>query len=119
MKFDSQKVWANARQATTEDLLDRVTVFREGMEPEGLAILEAELRGRGVTQDVIETHGRMRGETCLRTPDGTALKCSFCHKPAVVEGWGWLRFLWGMVPIFPRRLRYCQEHRPDVSKPGG
>ena len=33
-------------------------------------------------------------------PDGTAVRCSFCHRPAVAEGWGWHR-LWGVLPLFP------------------
>jgi hypothetical protein len=111
MKFDTRKVWANARQASTDDLMDRVTVFREGMEPEALAIIEAELRDRGITPEMIEAHARAGREKCVRSADGAALPCSFCRKPAVVEGWGWQR-LWGFLPIFPRRFRYCRDHRP-------
>ena len=118
MQFDPQKVWANARQATTEDLLDRVTIFREGMEPEALSILEAELRERGVDRQAIEDHGRTQAEACLRSPEGAGLACSFCRKPAVVEAWGWQR-LWKLVPIFPRRFRYCREHRPDPPADAG
>jgi hypothetical protein len=110
MKFDAQKVWANARQANTEDLLDRVTVFRQSMEPEALAIIEAELQGRGVTREAIAAHGLLQEETCLHSHDGTVMMCSFCRKPAVVERWGWQRLL-GVVPVFPRRFRYCPEHR--------
>ena len=113
MKFDDQKVWANARQADTEDLLDRVTVFRDDMEPEALAIIEAELHGRGLTRDAIAAHGLNQENTCLRSSDGTAMACSFCRKPAVVVGWGWQRLL-GLVPVFPRLIRYCAEHRKDL-----
>src|SRR5437870_2239134 len=34
----------NAAKATAEDLLDRVTVYRAGMEPPALEVLEQELR---------------------------------------------------------------------------
>ena len=34
MRFDVERVRQNVQQATTEDLLDRLTVYREGMEPE-------------------------------------------------------------------------------------
>src|SRR5262245_49520354 len=43
MRLDLEKVRANARAASTEDLLDRVTVFRDGLEPEAVAVLEEEL----------------------------------------------------------------------------
>ncbi len=111
--FDGQKVLHNARQATTEDLLDRVTAYPEGMEPEALEIVEAELRRRGVGPDQIEEHARRQAGRVLRGPDGMAVKCSFCRRPAVARRWGWDR-LWGKVPVFPRRFQYCQEHQPKV-----
>jgi hypothetical protein len=108
-RFDPQRVLVNVRKATTEDLLDRVTAYRAGMEPEAIDIIEAELRQRGVGTDEIEAHAeRCRRET-LQLPDGTAVKCTFCHRPAVARGWGWHR-LWGLVPLFPRSFRYCPEH---------
>ena len=42
MRFDRQRVESNVRQATTEDLLDRITVFAAGMEGDALEIIEAE-----------------------------------------------------------------------------
>jgi hypothetical protein len=80
------------------------------MEPEALVIFEAELCERGVTREAVEAHGRDRQNMCLRSADGAALECSFCRKPAVAQAWGWQR-VWGVVPVFPRRFRYCQEHR--------
>ena len=38
MQFDIQRVRANIRQASTEDLLDRVTVYRAEMEPTAVAM---------------------------------------------------------------------------------
>lgn len=112
MKFDSQKVWANVRQASTEDLLDRVTVFREGMETEALAIIEAELHDRGISREAIEAHARKNADASLRDADGVARQCRYCRKSAVVEQWGWQR-LFGVVPVFPRRFWYCREHAPQ------
>ena len=43
LPFESERVRKNAREATTEDLLNRVTVYRGDMEPEALKIIEAEL----------------------------------------------------------------------------
>jgi hypothetical protein len=109
MRFDPQRVWDNVRLASTEDLLDRVTVYRPGMEPEAVEIIEAELRRRGVRDDAIEAHARDQGDVLI-LPDGTARQCSFCRRPAVARGWGWHR-LFGWVPVFPRPFFYCAQHR--------
>src|SRR5690242_38547 len=101
MRFDPERVRQNARQATTEDLLDRVTVYREGMEPEALAIIEQELHDRGVWAEHIEAHAEQRSRTAIPREDGTATPCSYCERPAVDEGWDW-HHLWGLLPVFPR-----------------
>jgi hypothetical protein len=111
MKLDTEKVWLNTRQASTDDLLDRVTVYRDGLEPVTLAIIEAELRDRGITADAVHAHARAYGEDCLRDADGVVLECSRCRKPAVAEEWAW-HFVLGLVPVFRRRVRYCREHQP-------
>ncbi len=109
MQFDAERVRANVRQATTEDLLDRLTVYQEGMEPEALAIIAAEARRRGVTADDMAEHAdRYRQQSSLET-DGPAPKCSFCERPAIEWRWNWQR-LWGKLPVFPRRFFYCAEH---------
>ena len=100
MRFDPERVLSNVRRATTEDLLDRITVYRAGMEPEALDMIERELYSRGVYTAQIEAHAASREQTILLLPDGTAAPCSFCDSPAVAEGWGWHR-LWGLVPLFP------------------
>src|SRR5262245_25599844 len=114
MDFDSSKVLASARAADTEDLLDRVTAYRTGLEPEALDIIEMELHRRGVSAERIAEHGR-RFADCLRAADGTVLMCSQCRKPAVAVGWGWHR-LWGWVPVFPRRFLLCRDHQGSNSK---
>jgi hypothetical protein len=111
MQFDPQRVLINVRQATTEDLLDRATVYRAGMEPDALAMIDAELRSRGVTEEQIKQHAERRGERSILLPDGTAPRCSFCSRPAVVQAWGWHRLL-GLLPIFPREYYYCERHEP-------
>ena len=59
-EFDAERVRINVRQAETQDLLNRLTVFREGMEAEALPIIEAELFDRGVTSAEIQAyHERM------------------------------------------------------------
>lgn len=109
MRWDLERVKENVRQAETEDLLDRATVYRAGMEPEALDVIERELWARGVCGEQIEVHALRRGRDVLRLPDGSAAVCSFCRRPAVREAWGWHR-LWGLLPVFPRRLRQCREH---------
>lgn len=110
LPFDPDRVRVNVRQATTEDLLDRVTAYRPGMEPEALRIIEEELRARGVTPDEIDAHAQARDRHASLLPDGTARPCSFCRRPAVEHRWGWHR-LWGVLPVVPRYLFYCDEHR--------
>jgi hypothetical protein len=112
MLFDLERVKANVRTATTEDLLDRVTVYRAGMEESALDVIEDELRTRNIRSGDIQAHAERRRLETQILPDGTAVPCSFCHRPAVAEGWGWHR-LWGLLPLFPRFYHYCSEHRPD------
>ena len=46
LEFDPERVARNAQEATSEDLLDRITVYRDGMEAAAVEIIEAELRRR-------------------------------------------------------------------------
>ena len=103
-----EAVRANAREADAEDLLDRATVYRAGMEPAALAVIEAELAARGVTRHAVERHLAARAGVLYRA-DGTAYPCSFCRRPAVRRGWGWHK-LNGHLPVFPRVLCWCAEH---------
>ncbi len=114
MEFDPQKVLLNVRRAETADLLDRVTAYRAGMEPEALEMIEDELADRGVTPAEIDRHAEACRQECLYHPDGAAAMCSFCRRPAVAEGRGWVRLL-GLVPVLPRRYWYCKDHRPAAG----
>ena len=49
LPFDLDRVRKNVEEATTIDLLERATVFREGMELEALELIETELRRRGIS----------------------------------------------------------------------
>jgi hypothetical protein len=119
MQFEPERVRSNVEKAATEDLLDRATVYRAGMEPAALEIIDAELRFRGVTPGEIADHAARRERETLQLPDGTVAMCSFCYRPAVAEGWGWHwihLMIWGqrrpIIPVFPRFYRYCREHMP-------
>ncbi len=132
MDFDPERVRINARQATTEDLLDRVTVYRKGMEAEAVDIIEEELRDRGVEQEQIEAHAGMRGDV-IYDANGIAVCCSFCERPAIHQAWGWHRMqgrgLAGFVGLFgiitllplywPRFMSYCAEHLPKPKPSPG
>ncbi len=109
MEWDPQTVLLNIRKADTDDLIDRVTVYRAGMEPEAIALIEDELHRRGVKEGEIDAYLQKCRLECLFQPDGIAKMCSFCRKPAVRQAWGWHRLL-GKVPVLPRYLRYCKEH---------
>jgi hypothetical protein len=109
LRMDLRRVAEYTRRADTEELLDRVTVYREGMEPAALDLMELELDRRGVTREEIAEHDQVRRETAIMLPDGTALRCSFCNRPAVVRGRGWHR-LFGRVPVFPRVFARCALH---------
>jgi len=109
MHLNLKRVAEFIRSAESEDLLDRVTVYRSGMEPAALDLMEMELDRRGFSRDDIAEHAAMRGESAILLADGTALRCSFCDRPAAVRKWGWHR-IFGRIPIFPRIFAYCTEH---------
>jgi hypothetical protein len=113
LQLDLQKVLLNVRRASTDDLLNRVTAFREGMEPEAIVLIEQELESRGIGLKEIAAHGdKLRGEV-IQLSSGIAARCSFCDAPATDQGWGW-HCLWGRLPLFPRYLYCCKEHRSRV-----
>ena len=109
MNADAQRIRMNAKNAELEDLLDRVTVYRQGMEPEAVAILEDELHARGVSWEHIQAHAGRREEQGVLMQDGIALPCCRCRRPAMAKRWAWHR-IFGRIPIFPRLFRYCSEH---------
>jgi len=116
MQVDLERVRANIHKASTEDLLDRATVYRDGMEADALDLIERELRERGVSWDAIAEHEHKRRQETLFDADGVALKCHKCSRPAVGESWDFHR-MWGLLPVFPRRFAWCAEHRPSQDTP--
>lgn len=109
MELDLERVRASAKEADTEDLLNRVTVFRGGMEEAALEVLEEELRTRGVgAEEVREYANRMRPLVLWERP-GLAARCHLCDSPATRLEWRWRRFL-GLVPLFRRQVPCCPIH---------
>ena len=109
MEFNPGRVRENIRRSCTEDLLDRITAYRGGMEQEAIEWIEEELRERGVSAEAIQFHAEERFRQGVPRGEEPARMCSFCRRPAVAERIGWHK-LWGLVPVFPRRFRYCHHH---------
>jgi hypothetical protein len=109
LPLDLDKLRSSVREAETEDLLDRATFFRSGMEADALACVEEELGRRGIDRARMEAHADRIRAKVIWLPDGTAAPCSFCRRPAIARTLGWHR-LKGWVPIFPRIFRYCEKH---------
>jgi hypothetical protein len=121
MSLDLKTVAEFIRKADTEDLLDRVTVYREAMEPAAVDLMENELWQRGITPEELATHAANRADV-VRRADGSVVRCSHrdrsrgfaCDRPAVSERWHWFR-LWGRVPVVPWWLPRCEEHGGRAS----
>lgn len=114
MSLDLKPVADFIRRAQTEDLLDRVTVFRESMEPAAVDLMENELWRRGITPEQVAEHADWRGEV-LRRADGSAVRCASCYRPAVSRHWGWHKratrhWLLGWWSVLPNFLPRCEEH---------
>ncbi len=109
MPLDLQEVRDRAKKASNEDLLDRVTVYRTGMDPDAVEVLLQELHSRGVTDEQVRQHRESREREVIWDQPGLALRCSFCDRPAVRIAWRWHR-LFGLVPLFPFRARCCRQH---------
>lgn len=109
MQMNLRRVAEYIRRAETEELLDRVTIYRAGMEPAALDLMEGELDRRGVDREAVAAHGEERLRAVILLPDGTAMRCNFCNRPAIVRGRGWHK-LFGRVPLFPRMFARCATH---------
>jgi ATP-dependent helicase YprA (DUF1998 family) len=116
MRLNLSKVHANVKEASTDDLLDRVTLWHEGMEPEALEIIEAELRSRGIQPADLNAHSERRRREAIVAPGGFAAVCYRCGQPAIDRRWIWGR-LWRILPMFPRLVYVCAEHRPGRATP--
>ncbi len=132
MRFPLREIAHYTHTAPTEELLDRVTVYREGMEPAALDLMEGELDRRGVTRAQIAEHDAKQRASAIMLPDGTAMRCSRCNRPAVIEARGWHRMklriplvalligrgdipLGFSIPLYPRLHAYCASHNPAAK----
>lgn len=117
MNVNIDHVRQNVRSASTEDLLHRATVYRAGMDPAALEVIDGELARRGIDDEAIQLHFA-RNADVMMTEEGFAERCSFCDAPALVRHWGWHK-VWGLLPVFPWRFRYCRDHVPPLGKADG
>lgn len=116
MHLPLKEIAAYTRRATTEELLDRVTIYRDGMEPAALDLMEGELDRRGVTRSQIAQHDAKQQAAALRHPDGSARRCEKCDRPAVNQHRRWHK-LYGFIPVFRRTFYACEDHRPVTAEP--
>lgn len=114
MRFRPDKVLGNARKSPTPELLDRVTVLRNGMEPEALEIIEAELARRGITPDEITEHAQSQKHRVIQGPDDLPRPCDRCGRAATNERAGWHR-IWSILPLYRRKHYFCDEHKPPLA----
>ena len=115
MHFNPDKVLANARRSATEDLLDRITVFRDAMEPDAVEIIHAELARRGFGPEEIHRHEQQLKHRVIRDPQGLVAGCSFCPRAAVESAIGWHRLL-RLIPLFRRKYYYCERHWAERAR---
>lgn len=116
MHLPLKEIATYTRRASTEELLNRVTIYREGMEPAALDLMEGELDRRGVTRAQIAEYDAQQQTVVLRRPDGSARRCEKCDRPAVHQHRRWHR-VYGLVPVFRRTLYSCGEHAPEKPAP--
>jgi hypothetical protein len=116
MTLDLRPVAGYIRRAPTEELLDRVTVYREGMEPAAVDLMENELWHRGLTPERVAAHEAERRKAIVIGADGLVVRCAFCDRPARTKRWGWHK-LFGRVPVFPRLFPRCGVHGPAAAGP--
>ena len=104
MLNEMERVARNVQKATTEDLLNRVTAYRAGMEPEALVLIEQELRRRDVTDEQIEAH------LAQAEPEVDVLLAEVVDESTLrlfIARWGWT-LSWLLAPKWTRargRLR--------------
>ncbi len=110
MTLNLEKVRVYATNASNRELLDRVTVFKSGMEPNALTIIHQELRHRGVTQTQIQDHETLLEPLVIRGPEGMPRICKKCSLPAISCEWGWLK-VFGFIPILPWKNLFCEDHK--------
>ena len=115
MDFDLNRVAENVSAADTEDLIDRITVYRSGMEPAAIGLIEAELARRGISDRKIRAHSGRLAERAIVDDAGLTVSCMKCSAPAVSREWRMYRVL-RLIPVFPLKMSLCEEHGGFVPR---
>ena len=66
------RIAENIRRMPTRELLDRLTAYRAGMQPEAIIMMEQELEQRGVSRETIAAHETAVNEVALSDAHGCA-----------------------------------------------
>ena len=114
MQLNLEKVRMYAKKADNRALLDRVTVFQQGMEPAAIEIIKKELLQRGISHADISQHENIYKDLVIRGPEGMPRLCKKCSLPAISLEWGWLK-VFGFIPLLPWQYLFCEEHNTRVK----
>ena len=114
MQLDLEKVRMYAKKADNRALLDRVTVFQQGMEPAAIEIIKIELLQRGISPADISQHESIYKDLVIRGPEGMPRLCKKCSLPAISLEWGWLK-VFGIIPMLPWQNLFCEEHKTRIK----
>jgi len=110
MELNLKKVAEFMRKAEDEDLLDRVTLYRDQMSRRQLDLFENELSRRGYHREEIAAHDADFRSDAIENKDGTVVRCSFCSRPPCGRRAAGTPL--GKIPLFPRFFAYCRNHAP-------
>jgi len=115
MNFDLKRVAENVREADTDDLLDRITVYYSGMEPAAIDLIHAELARRGVSDRKIRAYALEVAAKVIVDDAGLTVSCMRCSSPAVSREWRMYRVL-RSIPVFPMKMPLCEAHGGFVPR---
>jgi hypothetical protein len=118
MEISPAKLLAHVGQMEQAELLDRVTVFRDALEPDAVEVMEAELARRGIGPEEIHQHYRQIKHRVLRDAHGIPAQCSWCER-AAVEMREDFHKLWRLIPVAKRIWYYCERHFAEKEPKAG
>ena len=103
-----------AALAETNDLIERVTIQRDDLDPEALTIIMQELLSRNISAETVSEYEKSR-DKFLYDSQGKPRLCNICGRPAISSIKSWLKFL-RIVPIMPITEYCCEAHTELIEK---